>query len=148
LEPAEPLPNGAVIDARAGTVALTTALDARGHTQQATFRGARFEVRQPRSAKGMVDLYLRETPSGCGRPAGTAVASAKKKPARLWGKDSHGKYRTHGLQSIATVRGTEWSTTETCAGTLTTVRRGAVSVRDRGARRSVLVRAGHRHLAR
>jgi hypothetical protein len=46
------------------------------------------------------------------------------------------------------VRGTKWLTTETCAGTRTTVAAGAVSVLDKVRHRTVLVRAGHSYLAR
>jgi hypothetical protein len=49
---------------------------------------------------------------------------------------------------VATVRGTLWATEDTCAGTLTTVREGSVTVRDLHRHRNVIVRAGHRYLAR
>ncbi len=65
----------------------------------------------------------------------------------LWAHDNHGRFSSRGHNSVATVRGTWWGTTETCAGTLTTVRQGLVSVRPRHGR-TVLVRAGHRYLAR
>jgi hypothetical protein len=45
------------------------------------------------------------------------------------------------------VRGTSWVTTDTCAGTRTTVTSGAVSVRDLARKRTVLVRAGRSYLA-
>jgi hypothetical protein len=67
---------------------------------------------------------------------------------RLWARDRGGRFRTHGRNSVATVRGTSWVTTDTCAGTRTTVTSGAVSVRDVRRRRTVLVRAGHSYLAR
>ena len=66
---------------------------------------------------------------------------------RLWGSDHHGRFRTRGSNSIATVRGTQWVTTDRCDGTLTSVSKGSVSVRDLHAKRSVLVRAGHSYLA-
>ena len=66
----------------------------------------------------------------------------------LWGKDSKGKYRTHGRNSVATVRGTQWMTRETCAGTLTRVTEGAVAVRDVARKKTVLVRKGGSYLAR
>ena len=50
--------------------------------------------------------------------------------------------------SAATVRGTKWLTEERCDGTLTSVSRGSVSVRDTTARRTVIVRAGCSYLAR
>jgi hypothetical protein len=38
--------------------------------------------------------------------------------------------------------------TDTCSRTLTIVKSGSVSVRDFGTRKTVVVRAGHRYLAR
>ena len=66
----------------------------------------------------------------------------------LWAKDRKGKYRTHGRNSVATVRGTKWMTRETCAGTLTRVTEGAVVVRDVARKKTVLVRKGGVYLAR
>ena len=66
----------------------------------------------------------------------------------LWGRDSHSRFRTHGRDSVATVRGTRWVTTDRCDGTLTRVTQGKVSVRDLHRKRSVLVSAGHAYLAR
>jgi hypothetical protein len=99
----------------------------------------------------MVDIRLRATPSGCPTRSRSAVARAAKAPAKgntLWAKDKRGRYRTHGRNSVAVVRGTEWTTTETCAGTVTRVIHGAVSVRDKRTGRSVLVKAGHAYTAR
>ena len=41
-----------------------------------------------------------------------------------------GRYRTRGRHSAATVRGTNWTITDRCDGTLTKVKRGKVAVRD------------------
>ena len=49
---------------------------------------------------------------------------------RLWGKDKHARFRTHGRDSVATVRGTQWVTTDRCDGTVTRVTEGKVLVRD------------------
>ena len=75
---------------------------------------------------------------------------AKKKPRRrqLWARDKGGRFRTHGANSVATVRGTSWITTDTCNGTRTTVKAGVVSVRDVHRHRTVVVRKGHTYLAR
>ena len=67
---------------------------------------------------------------------------------RLWAKDDHGRFRTHGRDSVATTRGTLWSTEDRCTGTLTRVKQGKVLVRPRHSRRTVLVSAGHKYLAR
>jgi hypothetical protein len=145
------VPVGAVLDTRNGQVALTTALPG-GKTQTATFERGVFQVRQSKTGKGLTDIYLRGPAPACGtsRASGRAAAVTKKKPKRrqLWGRDRGGRFRTHGSNSVATVRGTSWITTDTCSGTRTTVKAGAVSVRDIHRHRTVLVRAGHSYLAR
>ena len=77
--------------------------------------------------------------------------SKKKGPhavlGKLWG-NGKGRFRTNGKYSAATVRGTIWLTEERCDGTLTTVKRGTVSVRDLSAARPITVKAGHSYLAR
>ncbi|HEV8151901.1 MAG TPA: hypothetical protein VGP78_03165 [Solirubrobacteraceae bacterium] len=144
------IPSGSVVDTRRGTLTLTSALDTRGHTQRATFSGARFKVVQDKRSAGVVDIHLLEPPAGCSRASAraAAVTSRPPSPRALWSSDNHGRYRTHGRTSVATVRGTRWATTESCGGTRTTVAQGSVVVRDRGARRQVVVRAGHSYLAR
>jgi hypothetical protein len=147
LEPGVGVPTGTVIDASRGKISLTTSVT-ENTTQTATFWGGVFEVRQARDGRGYTDLYLRG-PSLAKCPApGQAASSAKRRSRSLWGKDRRGRYRTHGRNSVATVRGTTWLTTEKCAGTVTFVRDGAVAVRDRHRKRTVLVRAGHAYLAR
>jgi hypothetical protein len=144
---------GAVVDTRAGEVALTTALPG-GKTQTARFHGGVFGVRQSATGAGVTDIDLRGPALRCAtRTAGAraaAVPSTAKPPRRrkLWGSDKGGRFRTHGRNSVATVRGTRWVTTDTCAGTRTTVTQGAVSVRDLRRKRTVLVRAGHSYVAR
>ncbi len=157
LGAAKIVPTGTVIDARAGTVELKTALDRAGATQTGYFWGSQFEVRQNPAARGMVQLILRGANfAGCkatnkttARAAGAKRKSSKKKPSRsLWGSDDHGRFQTRGRGSVATVRGTRWLTQDTCAGTLTRVVAGAVAVRDLRGGRTTLVKRGHQHLAR
>ncbi len=45
------------------------------------------------------------------------------------------------------MRGTKWLVQDTCAGTLTRVTQGAVTVRDSVRKRNVVVRKGKRYLA-
>ena len=145
------VPTGAILDTRKGQVALTTALDG-GKTQTATFERGVFQVRQSKTGHGLTDIFLRGPAPACGtsRATGRAAAVTKRKPKKrqLWGRDKGGRFRTHGSNSVATVRGTSWITTDTCTGTRTTVKAGAVSVRDVHRHRTVLVRAGHSYLAR
>jgi hypothetical protein len=149
------VPVGSVVDTRDGAVALTSEL-AGGRTQTATFGDGLFEVRQSPERDGLTDIILRGgnfavcggRRAGRGRAAAVAAAGRTSPKRRLWAKDSGGRFRTRGRNSVATVRGTRWVTTDTCAGTRTTVTEGSVSVRDLRARRTVVVRAGRSHLAR
>jgi hypothetical protein len=149
------VPVGAVLDTRKGTVQLRTAVEG-GATQTATFHSGVFEVRQPASGRGLTDIVLRGPALGCPRVRRSGKASAraaaaptkKRRKRQLWARDKGGRFRTHGKNSVATVRGTSWVTTDTCAGTRTTVREGAVAVRDRHRHRTILVRAGKSYLAR
>ncbi len=172
LGPAADLPVGVPIDARDGVVALTTALPG-GHMQTADVWGGIFRFVQAEHGDGRTQLYLSGTVGPCpvrgraaranrvsvrGRAAAgpksaasmSALATAAHARARrqLWSKDSHGKYTTHGANSAATVLGTEWLTVDSCAGTLTRVRRGRVRVRDRHNGRVTVLGAGHSYLAR
>jgi hypothetical protein len=157
LAAAKIVPTGTIIDARAGTVELKTALDAKGATQTGHFWGAMFEVRQSATGNGMVGLFLRggdfagckATNKATARAATARRKSSKKKPSRsLWGSDDHGRFQTRGRGSVATVRGTRWLTQDTCAGTLTRVVAGAVAVRDQRSGHTTVVTRGHQHLAR
>jgi ferric-dicitrate binding protein FerR (iron transport regulator) len=65
----------------------------------------------------------------------------------LWANGS-GKFRTKGRFASAAVRGTEWQTNDRCDGTLITVTKGAVNVFDQTLQKNVVVRAGHRYLAK
>lgn len=64
----------------------------------------------------------------------------------LWGS-GHGRFRTHGVNSVASVLGTIWLTEDSCDGTVTVVRRGLVAVRDLNGHRTVRVPAGHSYFA-
>ena len=148
------LPVGTTVDTRNGKIVLQSARNAHGRTQKGTFWGGVFQIRQRKHGKGMTDLHLRGGGfSSCGNRAGISVLAREAKGKRrvvrrLWGKDKHSRFRTHGRDSVATVRGTRWVTTDLCDGTLTRVTQGKVSVRDLHRKRSVLVSAGHAYLAR
>jgi hypothetical protein len=98
----------------------------------------------------MTELVLRGPVPTCtgGGAARAAAVSAKRPPRGLWGRDDHGRFRTRGSNSVATVRGTAWYVEDRCDGTLTRVSKGRVSVRDLRRRRTVNVDAGERYLAR
>jgi streptogramin lyase len=158
LEEGAELPLGVALDAREGKVNLQSE-GCGGAVQTGVFGGGVFSVRQPRSGCGRVDVYLEGGSfAACDRPGGRearrgakgrrASASRSRKVRRLWGRDSGGKFRSHGRNSHATVRGTRWLTVDRCDGTFTRVTEGAVVVKDFARDRRVLVRAGEGYLAR
>jgi hypothetical protein len=148
------VPLGAMLDTRRGQVALSSK-GCHGGTQTGRFGGGIFSVRQPRSGCGRVDVYLRGGNfKSCPRLTArhrrgrVAAASRVKRVRKLWGRDSGGRFRSHGRHSHATVRGTRWLTLDRCDGTLTRVTSGAVTVRDEVRHGTVLVRAGRSYLAK
>jgi hypothetical protein len=164
LKGAANVPMGSQLDASHGRVALTSAADTGGaKTQTADFYDGLFQVKQalpkkkPKGPTALItDLVMKGEPSRseCAPLKGAAsVAAAKKKRGAksvlgsLWG-NGKGKFRTNGKYSSATVRGTIWLTQDRCDGTLTSVKRGTVSVRDFKLKKTVSVKAGHSYLAR
>jgi hypothetical protein len=146
------LPVGSEFDTRDGRLRLVSAVDGGRRLQDGTFWGGRFTVRQSRRGGGMTSLVLRGGSfARCPTASASRVAHAsRKRPPlrRLWARDQGGRFRTHGHNSVATARGTAWVTEDSCDGTLTRVQDGAVAVRDRASRKTVIVRAGGSYLAR
>jgi Ca2+-binding RTX toxin-like protein len=85
------------------------------------------------------------------RPAcATRALSARARDPRLRVASGRrrGRWRVRGKYSIGSSVGTDWTTIAGCSSTTTVVRRGRVRVYDRVRRRTVVVRAGHRYVAR
>ena len=144
LSAGEGIPVGSTVDATNGQVGLTSARDAKGATQKASFFDGEFTVKQPKGAHGRTDLVLPR--ASCG--ARTRAASmARRRRHALWGHGT-GSFRTQGSYGTATVSGTYWYTENRCDGTLVRVKQGTVKVRDLVRRRTVSVHAGHSYLAR
>ena len=146
------IPVGSVIDARHGTVRLTSARDSAGRTQSGDFSAGIFQVRQSRkrSARGLTDLVLRGGSfNRCGRARGKrAGAALSRRAIRRLRASAQGRFRTSGRNSSATVRGTRWETIDRCDGTLTKVRRGSVVVRDFRKKKNIVLKSGKSYLAR
>jgi hypothetical protein len=146
------VPVGATLDTKHGQVRLSTAANAHGAIQSGHFSRGVFSIQQPRKNPLTTLSMTGGGLGGChtklphGGAAKQAIAARRHRRSLL--SSAHGHFRTRGRNSVATVRGTKWSMTDTCAGTLTTVTRGIVSVRDLGLRKTKLVKAGHRYLAR
>jgi hypothetical protein len=119
-----------------------TSVQKGGKPEKARVYDGIFKIGQ---TKTTTDLTLNEPLAPCGK--GAKAAAKKPKTRRLWG-DGTGSFRTRGQYSAATVRGTKWLVRDSCAGTLTKVAKGVVSVRDDVKRKTALVKAGKSYLAR
>jgi hypothetical protein len=146
LTEGQQLPVGTTFDTRKGHVTLIAAADKKGKTASAEFWAGIFKLSQTKTAKPITTLALVEK-LRCGSAKQATIAAKRKKKRRLWG-DGKGRFRTEGDFSSATVRGTKWLVEDRCASTLTRVVRGKVAVRDFAKRKTVLVRAGKRYVAR
>jgi hypothetical protein len=157
------LPLGTQVDARAGTLSLTTATGHTGKTQTGVFGGAVFGLSQDRRGltKGLTTLSLLENAfrgapsfSSCSahaagdQPLAHAAGLSSLILQTLNARDNHGSFRTRGRHAAATVRGTVWTMQERCDGTLTIVHRGTVVVSDFTLRKTITLHAGQRYLAR
>ena len=162
------IPNGAVINALHGTLTLNTA--ASGGTQHATlaakkkpkkpktqsgkFGGAVFKVTQTHS--GLATLALVEgakfkgapTYASCTTKKGKAFAAGvSSKTLQLLHASAHGKFRTKGRYSAATIRGTIWTIADRCDGTLVHAIKDTVTVDDFVLHKIISLRSGHSYLA-
>jgi hypothetical protein len=161
LREARQVPVGSLLDTRKGTVRLQSARNKNGATQASEFVGGVFQVLQSgkTSAKGLTELRLKGASfRSCGRTGkrtkgkksdlnANAARRSKRRIRRLRG-NGKGRFRTRGRYSSATVRGTIWTVTDRCDGTLTKVSRGRVAVRDLRKRKTKTLRAGKSYLAR
>jgi hypothetical protein len=165
LTEARQLPTGSEIDTRQGTIQLVSATGHAHQTQAGTFSGALFGFEQDSRGltKGLTTLSLLENafpgaPStqscttGLAADASSPSADAAKLSSKvlqtLHGTDHGGRFRTRGRYAAATVRGTVWTMSDRCDGTLTSVQRGTVAVADFVRHVTVLVHQGHSYLAR
>ena len=114
-----------------------------GTPQTAKFYEGVFKVTQ---TGGITELALTEPLASC-RGGGQCGGEEEASKRQLWG-DGKGAFRTSGKYSSATVRGTKWLVQDSCAGTLTRVVRGSVTVRDNVRRKTVTVPAGKSYLAK
>jgi len=146
------IPVGSFLNTRRGTVRLVSATGRGSRTQSGQFSSGIFQVLQSRArrAKGLTELRLKGGSFGRCRARGgrASAAGLSRRTIRRLRANARGRFRTGARNSSATVRGTIWTTTDRCDGTLTAVKRGRVAVRDFRRKRTVLVRAGKSYLAR
>ena len=158
LNEAKQIPVGSILDTRKGTVRLTSAQNSAGATQSSSFDSGVFQVLQSgkSSAKGLTELRLKGASfAPCSKrkrgKKSSAIAEASRKSKRTIRRlrgNGKGRFRTRGRYSAATVRGTDWTVSDRCDGTLTKVKRGTVAVRDFRRHKTVSVKAGKSYLAR
>jgi hypothetical protein len=136
------VPLGTKLDPGAGSVRLVAARGTGGGTFTGDFSQGAFLVKQSRTGGGLTEVALTggASLSKCAR--GSRVVQR-----RLFGR-AHGRFRSRGRFSTATVRGTEWTMADRCDGTLTRVKKGTVRVRDLGRKRTVTLKSGQSYLAR
>jgi hypothetical protein len=154
LRDAIQIPTGAFLDTRRGTVRLQSARN-QASRQTGDFVGGLFQVGQIGHGKqrGLTELRLKGSSfRGCASSGKSRLAVASRRRSRRMIRrlrgNAHGRFRTRGRYSSATVRGTQWTTIDRCDGTLTKVRRGKVVVRDFRRKRNVVVSSGKHYLAR
>jgi len=150
---------GTEFDALAGSVQITIATGKKGETQHGTFGGAVFKLTETKAgpSKGLTTLSIvegafRGAPSYAvctARKAGDASAAAlSSKTLQLLRASAHGKFRTQGRYSAATVRGTIWTVADRCDGTFTHDLTDSVAVTDFVTHKTIILHAGQSYLAR
>jgi FHA domain len=139
---AREVPVGSQLDARNGSLVVQAPTTVPGTLQAGEFDGGLFQIAQSQATGGLVKLMLQSaSTAGC----------ASQNSSQLLGllhSNVNGRFETQGRYAAATVRGTEWTATDQCNGTLTRVQRGVVQVRDLRTGRTVSVSAGQSYLAR
>ena len=151
------IPVGAILDSTKGTSAITMATNKSGtSTQTGQFSQGVYKTKQTTKKPLTTAVLLGggNFKQGCKRPrrqtrlGSRKVEAARKRPHRRLFANVHGRFRTRGRHSTATVRGTKFLTKDTCSGTTTIVMKGTVVVRDLVKNKNHPVRAGPRFTAR
>jgi hypothetical protein len=153
---------GAEIDTNDGTVRILASAGGTA-TQTGTFDSGAFLIQQKPVKHAVTELVLTDGRAGsppgakpAPKPKRKTKAKAKAKKAgvkvicrkrKLWAA-ANGRFKTRGRFAAATVRGTQWLTSDTCSSTTIQVKRGAVLVVDLVTRKTRVVQAGHSYTAR
>jgi hypothetical protein len=153
LSEARQIPVGSTLDTTRGVAKLATASATAGQLQFGNFGAGLFKLLQSRAQKGLTELDLMNThtPKQVCSTVGKRASAAKHLSGKVLGQlnvDSKGKFTARGQYSASTVRGTVWSVSNQCNGTLTKVVRGVVSVRDLRKRKTVTLFTGQSYLAK
>jgi hypothetical protein len=147
------IPIGAGVDATKAPITLTTAASTTGaQVAQADVSGGRFDLLQAAAGTPVTQLALEggnfaacPSPKKKKAKASRLPAAGKVRNVRIKGT---GPYRIRGRYAAASVRGTEFTVTDRCDGTLTKVISGRVAVRDLVKHRTIVLKAGRSYLAK
>jgi hypothetical protein len=153
LVEARQIPVGSFLNTKRGTVQLVSATPSANRTQSGKFSQGLFQVLQSRArrARGLTEIRLKGgnfRRCRTGRRGKAGAAQVRRRTIRRTRSNTNGRYRARGKHSAGTSRGTVWITADRCDGTLTTVKRGKVAVRDFRRKKTILVRAGKSYLAK
>jgi hypothetical protein len=150
LDEATQIPMGSTLDTTKGTVNLLSAAtksSSQDKFQAGNFNGGQFKLTQTKK-NPLTQLTMSGGKlSACPQRVPKGGSTARKRSRRLF-SNVKGRFRTRGRNSSATVRGTQYTMTDTCKGTLTSVKQGSVVVRDFRLKKNKIVKGGHRYFAR
>jgi hypothetical protein len=135
-------------------VQLVSATGSGSRTQSGRFSQGLFQVLQSRArrARGLTEIRLKggnfRRRCRTGQRAKAGAAQVRRRTIRRTRSNTSGRFSARGRSSAGTSRGTVWITADRCDGTLTTVKRGRVAVRDFRRKKTIIVRAGKSYLAK
>jgi hypothetical protein len=142
LVAAREVPVGSQLDVTDGSVVVQAPTLVTGMLQAGVFDGGLFQIIQSQALGGLVELKVQSASTA------RCVSGISSQVLGLLHSNVNGRFETRGRYAAATVRGTEWTTSDQCNGTLTRVQRGVVEVRDLRIGRTVSISAGQSYLAR
>ena len=153
LTEARQIPVGSTLETTAGVARIETATSSASKPQLGDFGAGIFKLLQQRSQRGLTELNIvnNRSPKKMCATLGKGAAVAAKLSSKVLGRihgSAHGRFVTKGQYSAATVRGTIWSVSNQCNGTLTKVTRDVVTVRDFRRRKTITLLSGQSYLAR
>jgi hypothetical protein len=112
------IPVGSAVDTTNGAVDLASAAAAGARIQKGVFNGAAFIATQPRGPETDLALIGGRPRTTCRIASGAGASTAAASPVlRTLHARAHGQFTTRGRYGSATIRGTVWTTSDTCAGT-------------------------------
>ena len=152
------VPIGSTVDTRKGEIGIESAAngfapaDRRSRRQTARVKAALFTIRQARAKRSAsarkasipMDFALLSPPQA----EAACVRGPAKGVVRSMSMTVKGTFRALGGASTATARDATFNTTDRCDGTLTEVGQGRVSLKAKGKRKPIVVRAGRAYLVK